>query len=120
MNVKRIYNKYLPFKGFISMAFCPWIFIREDKKKKYTSTVNRHEMTHILQQIGTLWILFFVVYVLEWLIKIPFCNFNTAKAYRSVSFEQEAFANQGNVKYNKERKHYAWVKYIFKTKEKQL
>ena len=113
MRIRKVCNKYLPFKRFISMAFCPWIFIREDKKRKYTPTVNRHEMTHILQQIETLWVLFFIVYGLEWLIKLFFCKFNTTKAYRSISFEQEANVNQGNVNYNKERKHYAWVKYIF-------
>lgn len=113
MKLKRIYCNHFPLKDYISLAVCPWVFIREDKRSKYTPTVNRHEMTHALQQIETLYLFFFIIYGLEYAIKLPICKFNTDRTYRSISFEQEARFNQGKVKYNKERKHYAWVKYIF-------
>lgn len=114
MKLKRVYCKHFPFAGYKALTFCPWVFIRESAKQRYTPTTNRHEMIHALQQLELVWVLFFLLYGLEWFIKLFFCNFNAHKAYRSISFEQEAYYNQGNVNYNKERKHYAWVKYIFK------
>ena len=38
------------------------------------------------------------------------------KAYRSISFEQEAYDNQNNLNYLKNRKRFNWVKYILKVK----
>ena len=118
MKLKRIYSNIIPFKGYIALTVFPWVFIRNSAKQRYTPTVNRHETTHGYQQIETLWILFFVIYGLEYLIKIFICGFDTSRAYRSISFEQEAFYNQGDVNYNNTRKHYAWVKYIFKLYKK--
>ena len=114
MKLKKVYCKHFPFAGYKALTICPWVFIRESAKQRYTPTDNRHETTHGYQQIETLWILFFVLYGLEWLIKLSFCKFNSDRAYRSISFEQEAYANQGKVDYNNTRKHYAWVRYIFK------
>lgn len=36
-------------------------------------------------------------------------------AYRDISFEQEAYYHEEDMKYLKNRKHYAWIKYLFKT-----
>ena len=38
------------------------------------------------------------------------------KAYRSISYEQEAYDNQNNLNYLKNRKRFNWVKYILKVK----
>ena len=112
MELKRVYCKHFPFAGYKAFTLCPWVFIREKAKQRYTPTCHRHETTHALQQIETLWVLFFIIYGLEYVIKLC-CCFNTDKAYRSVSFEQEAYATQGKVDYNDNRKHYAWIKYVF-------
>ena len=117
MKLKRVYCKHFPFSGYMALTIFPWVFIRESCRSRYTPTANRHEMTHGLQQIETLWLLFFIWYGVEWLIKILFCKFDTHRAYRSISFELEAYGNQGKVSYNSERKHYAWINYIFKLKE---
>ena len=113
MKLKRVYCKHFPFSGYLALTWCPWVFIREGARQRYTPTVNRHETTHGLQQIETLWIFFLLIYGLEYIIK-ALCTLSWDKGYKSISFEQEAYANQGKVNYNKERKHYAWVKYIFK------
>ena len=114
MKLKRVYTSHFPFATYMAITFYPFVFIKLAKAGKYTPTMNRHEITHAHQQIEMAWILFFLFYIVEWMIKIPVCLFDFDKAYRSISFEQEAYYNQGNVNYNKERKHYAWVKYIFK------
>ena len=44
------------------------------------------------------------------------CFTHKVKAYEMICFEQEAYANQSNYQYNKSRKHYAWVKWLFKYK----
>jgi len=118
MKLKRVYSNIIPFKGYIAMTVFPWVFIRESAKKRYTPTVNRHETTHGYQQVELLWFLFFILYGLEWFIKLFFCKFNTSRAYHSISFEQEANVNQGNVEYNNSRNLYAWVKYVFKLTDK--
>lgn len=57
-----------------------------------------------------LYIPFYLQYVIEWLIKL-FCKGN---AYRNISFEREAYDNQYNLDYTKTRKHYSWLKRLFK------
>ena len=116
MVLKRIYSKHFPFKGYTAMLLCPWVFIREDIKYKYTDTVDRHETTHAVQQLETLWIFFFLIYGLEYLIKL-LCTFSHKRAYKSISFEQEAYDHQDETYYNDVRKDFAWVKYIFKIVE---
>ena len=132
--MKKVYNNILPFEGFLAMTVWPWILIREDEKNKFDASAERHENTHGLQQIevtlvglaiaavmlalGYQWYsliplgLFFELYLLEYIIKFIL----TKNAYRSVSFEQEAYDHEDEVYYNEVRKHFAWVKYIFKLK----
>jgi hypothetical protein len=45
---------------------------------------------------------------------ISLFTFGKIKAYRSISFEQEAYKNQHNLNYLDSRKSFAWMKYIFK------
>ena len=53
---------------------------------------------------------------MEWLIKllISAFTFGKVKAYRSISFEQEAYHNQYDYSYQETRTKFAWAKYIFK------
>lgn len=117
MKLKKIINKNFPFPRYTALTFCPWVFIREDSKEDYTSKVERHETTHALQQRETLWLFFLLIYGLEYLIKLPFCGFDHCKAYKSVSFEQEAYEHEAETYYNDVRKHYAWLGYVFSVKE---
>jgi hypothetical protein len=65
----------------------------------------KHESVHWQQQKEMLCLFFYVWYLVEWLIKIPFCG---RRAYMSISFEQEAYSNPDP------RKRFGWMKYIFK------
>ena len=116
MTLKRVYNNIIPFKGYKAITFYPWVFIRESARQRYTDTVDRHETTHAHQQLECLWLFFFLIYGLEYLIKL-LCTFSTNRAYESVSFEQEAYEHEDEIGYNNVRKHFAWVKYVFKLKE---
>jgi len=111
--MKKIYSKHIPRKGFTAMTIWPYIIVRYDRKDKFTAKIERHETTHALQQKEMLLVFFFILYGLEWVLKLPFCKFDTERAYMSISFEQEAYEHQQEVYYNEVRRHYAWAKYVF-------
>lgn len=50
---------------------------------------------------------FYVIYLLEWVVRL----FMPGNAYRNISFEREAYDNEGNMSYLANRKRYAmWRK----------
>lgn len=109
--MKLIYNKLIPFKGYAAITICEWIFI--NKNSKFNSSIFNHEAIHVLQTRECLYIMFYVWYVIEYLIKLVITR-NHKTAYRSVSFEQEAYDNQSKPFYRTGRSHYSWLKYLFK------
>ena len=141
VKLKVIFNNLFPFKGFDAQTVWPYVFVRNDRKEKYTETVKRHETTHALQQIEclvigallavALWLVgcgwwsllavgfFFWLYLLEWVIKIPFCKFDILRAYMSISFEREAYLWQYDKGYNSVRPHFEWRYFIFTIKPKE-
>lgn len=142
MELKKVYSSIIPFNGNKAMTVYPWVFIRKEYKDRFYSYVKRHETTHGYQQIecfilgvvlsGILLILgcgwwslvplglFWELYVLEWLLKIPLCFVTNKDAYCSISFEQEAIEHEWDKKYNDDRKHFAWMKYIFKLRKRKI
>jgi hypothetical protein len=81
------------------------------KKKRFNDVETRnHEAYHWLQEKEMLVVFFSTWYFLEWVIKI---FIYWGGAYMAISFEREAYANDLAMPVN--RKHFAWVKYIFKT-----
>ena len=51
MDMEVVFRKHFPFKGFTALTMWPVIFVRADRKEKFTDKVLRHETTHALQQI---------------------------------------------------------------------
>ena len=117
--MKIIYNTIIPFKGYAYINLFGVLFGRKGRQLS-DKTVN-HESIHTEQYKDLLYVLFLPLYFLEWLFKIPFSWFykqpvvgHVSKvAYRSISFEQEAYYNQHDFDYLKHRKRYSWIKYIF-------
>ena len=112
-------NKIIPIKGFGSLTFFNLLLTREDN---VTQQIINHENTHLNQAFDFgLWyfgfIIFYLWYVLEWIFKLPSALFGY-RPYYSISFEQEAYINQKDNEYLKNRKHFAWLKYVFKLKKK--
>lgn len=108
-----VYNNIIPFKGYKAMAFWPFIFVRNSAKKRFTEYDENHERIHLKQQVEMLLLLFYLWYGIEWFIRF-LLYWNTNEAYKNISFEQEAYLNEGNLSYNDVRSHYAWVKYLTK------
>lgn len=110
--MKIVYNKVVPFEGFLAINLFGILFVRKNKDggKPYISdTVINHESIHTAQMKELGYIFFYLLYFIEWIIRL---FTDTLSAYRSISFEQEAYMNEDNPEYLKNRKHYSWIKYI--------
>lgn len=101
-------NSLIPFNGYCAIAIWPFIFVREGKK--ITDTVINHERIHGRQQIEMLIVPFFLWYLVEWVVKL---FLGSGNAYHRISFEREAFENEKDFGYLKNRKHYAWIRFLF-------
>ena len=60
--------------------------------------VINHERIHTAQQRELLFIPFYIVYFIEWLIRLVQYR-NWQKAYYNISFEREAYAHGHNLDY---------------------
>ena len=107
--MKIIYNNIIPFNGYKAINICGILFVKNGAKMSDVD-IN-HEKIHTDQMKYMLWIFFYLWYVIEWFLKL-FIYWNSHTAYRNISFEREAYANEDNLDYLKTRKLYAWWKYI--------
>lgn len=121
-DIKVFVNKLIPFKGYIAMAFFNMIFWREEYEsylineyhKSYVDKVVNHEGIHKCQMLDFCkWLpiggtIFYIMYILEWIVRL-FVN-GPGKAYRMMSFEQEAKQNETNMDYQKSRERFAFYK----------
>lgn len=138
---KVIYNNIIPFKGYKVIAILPFIFARKSAKWLKDYVVN-HETIHLRQQLevliasliiilamilifGISWwwmsaslLVYYAWYVAEWLIRWAVCH-DRNLAYKNIAFEQEAYLNEHDMGYLKDRRLFAWVEYIGKTTYKK-
>ena len=121
--MKIIRNKFIPFPGYKAINLFGVLFVKNNAKIDEV-TIN-HESIHsrqfvermVLFAVATVFIrwwlpvfapfAFYVWYVLEWLIRLPKGN-----AYRNISFEREAYTNQGDAGYLNGRRWFGFLKYI--------
>lgn len=106
--MKTIVNRFIPFKGFKAINLFGVVFVRRGTKLKPYSL--NHEAIHTAQMKELFYISFYLIYVAEFLYHLVRKR-NWMKAYRSISFEREAFANQSNYHYLDNRESFAqWTK----------
>ena len=101
-----IRNNILPLKRFNAINLMGVLFAR--KNAKLDERLINHERIHTRQMLEMLIVGFYLWYVIEWLIRLT----KKGNAYRSISFEREAYANEGNLNYLQQRKLYCWIKYL--------
>ncbi len=79
-----------------------------------TAAELRHEQIHTWQQWELTPVGFYLWYVAEWLLRLPRSRrgADPHRAYRSIAFEREAYGQQGNTAYLRERKPFAWMCYL--------
>ncbi len=105
-----LYSKYLVPKGYLGITIYPFVFLKEKRFKEDTVLIN-HEYIHLKQQLELLIIPFFVWYGIEFLIRLCYYK-NWFLAYKNISFEREAFANELNSKYLNQRGFWQFLKYL--------
>jgi len=102
------------FTGRFATAITLWPFIilrsQHDVQNK---SLIIHERIHLRQQAELLVVFFYLWYLIEYLIyriqgKTHF------EAYRSISFEKEAYTNEWKQDYPAGRSYFAFLKYIRK------
>lgn len=103
-------SKYLIPKGYSGIAVFPFIVFR-DEKEKVNQRVVQHEKIHLRQQLELLLLPFFIWYALEFLY-LWFHYFDKNKAYKNISFEREAYANEHDTLYLKYRSFWRFINYI--------
>lgn len=105
--MKIIRNKIIPIKGFRAINLFGILFVRGNAE--INDVVLNHERIHTAQMKEMLYIPFYVWYVIEWLIRLII---DRKTAYRSISFEKEAYQNQHNLSYLMDRKRFSFLRYI--------
>lgn len=117
--MKIIYNRFIPFKGFSAINLFGFVFARKEYAPLSARTIN-HEAIHTAQIKELLYIFFYILYVLEWLFRLVQYR-SRRKAYRNISFEREAYENEHNTDYVKERRYFSFLSYIlYKTKANEI
>lgn len=105
--MKIIENNILPPKGYSAIMLLGVIFVRPGTVLSLQTI--QHEWIHKQQMIEMFIIFFYLWYAIEFLIRLSIYR-NRRKAYYSISFEREAYANDEVIGYR--RKRFAWVKYL--------
>lgn len=132
--MKKVYCKFLPFKGYLCMTILWWLIIRTEYKDKITPTVERHESVHSYQQVVLFlfslivsiilslttnyswWCLLLtpiiplIAYVISWIIEIILPPYN--RAYKDICFEGEARALESDPNYKEKLFPFSFLKYI--------
>lgn len=100
--------KNVPFRKIGGIALFPFVLVAQKRPSK---RIINHEKIHLRQQIEMLIIPFYIWYLLEWI--FLFVKYRSWwKAYRRISFEEEAYANENNLEYLQKRKLWAFLRYF--------
>jgi hypothetical protein len=95
------------------MLVFPFILIKEKRFQQNASFMN-HEKIHFQQAVELLVVGFYLLYLLEFVIRLLQCR-SATRAYHGISLEREAYANDHNLGYLKERKRWAWLRYLVRS-----
>lgn len=103
-------SRYIVPKGYIAITLYPFVFVRYKALKKDKRLIN-HERIHLQQQLELLILPFYVLYVLEFFVRLLYYK-SWHLAYTNISFEREAFVNDSNFNYLKNRRFWQFLKYM--------
>ena len=103
-------NRFLLRKNFTGIALWPFIILR-NKQLKQNSVFLNHEQIHLRQQQEFLVLPFYIWYIIEYVVRL-FQYKNSNQAYRNISFEREAYANEKDLQYLYRRSFWNFLKYV--------
>ena len=104
--MKIVRTPFLPFHGFSAINLMGVLFVHPGVY--LSNELMNHERIHSAQQREMLFVGFYIAYFFEWLVRLPM----RGNAYRNISFEREAYANQRNLEYLHSRRPYSWRRYM--------
>ncbi len=100
--------------GVKGICLAPFGIYIKKKSMKDIKTIQ-HESIHWKQQWEMMLIFFYLWYFVEYLIRLFFFeNGRLNNAYRNISFEREAYDNDGDDTYLASRNLFSWTKYLGK------
>lgn len=103
-------SKYFVPRGYTGIAIYPFVFLKRQELRHDAVLIN-HEKIHLKQQIEMLLIPFYLFYVIEFLIRL-YQYKNWRIAYGNISFEREAYNNESDFTYLKQRRFWSFLKYL--------
>ncbi len=103
--------RHLFYKNYVGLSLWPFIILKNDSLKEDVFLIN-HEKIHLKQQLELLVIPFYVFYLVEWILKSIY-YFDRYKGYQNLSFEREAYHNEKNLDYPRQRRPFSFIKYLW-------
>lgn len=103
-----IRNPFIPFPRFRAINLFGIIFTR--RHIRLSQVDLNHERIHTAQMLETLFVGFYLWYLVEWLVQLVRQR-DSFRAYRSLHFEREAYQHQDDMDYLHRRRHYAWLRH---------
>ena len=111
VKVRPNFVKAITFGFAAAITIWPFgIFLRKIEYLSNHRMIN-HESIHWEQQKEMGGIFFYLLYLLEWIVKL---FIHGRKAYVNLAAEREAYEFDDDMFYLDDRKRYKWLKYIFK------
>ncbi len=105
-----IVTKYLIPKGYRGMTVYPFVLLRDRNDKENLVFLN-HERIHLRQQLELLVLPFFVLYGIDFLVKLARYR-DKKSAYRNVVFEREAYTNEKDLDYLRSRSFWNFLRFL--------
>ncbi len=99
-----------PWLKVDGMALFPFILVR-NRQLMTDEVLIRHETIHLRQAAELLVIPFYLFYLINYLIRLVRYR-DHHRAYMHIVFEREAYTHENDRQYLKQRRLWAWTKYI--------
>lgn len=104
--MKIIRNRFIPFgRHYGAINLFGVLFVK--RSMGVTPEVINHERIHTAQMRELLFLPFYLIYILEWLLRLVQTRGAAHRAYHLISFEREAYRWGSEVSYLRRRKAFA-------------
>lgn len=105
--VLRTFLKSMKISG---ITLFPFIILQRKEDCKNRVLIN-HERIHLRQQLELLILPFYFLYVTEYILRLIYLR-NRYQAYRSISFEKEAYENETDFNYLRNKGFWSFLNYL--------
>ena len=102
--------KHFFYRNYVGLSLWPFIILKSTALKEDQVLIN-HERIHLRQQAELLIIPFYLLYLMEWVVRsVLYLDFY--RAYQNISFEREAYKNEKDLNYIDNRPAFAFFRYF--------